>query len=80
MNENDLIRVKVVFSNIFNIGVDDIDNTIALHTLPDWDSLKHMSIIAALEEEFSVEFDQPEIESMINFEIVCATLGAYLDS
>lgn len=79
MKTTDIDQLKVIFSNVLNISVLDIDVSTALHTLPEWDSLAHMNLITALEEHFSIEFDQPEIESMINFNIVCATVEANLD-
>jgi len=78
MNENLINDLKEVFSNVFNINIEEINENTALYSLPQWDSVKHMDLISSLEEEFLIEFEQSEIESMINFGIVHATIEAYL--
>ena len=35
-----------------------------------WDSLNHMNLIVALEEEFDVTFDEEEINEMISLELI----------
>jgi acyl carrier protein len=35
-------------------------------TIPEWDSLKHMRLVLALEEEFSVRFSDETIVGMLN--------------
>lgn len=79
MKSIDVDELKIIFSKVLNVNVLDIGMTTALHTLPEWDSLNHMNLVTALEEHFSIEFDQAEVESMINFHIVCSTIEACLD-
>jgi len=35
-----------------------------------WDSLSHINLVVALEQEFGISFDIDEIENMISFENV----------
>ena len=72
-------RVKETLSIVFEVPVSAIDKNASLHTLKGWDSLNHMKMIIALEEEFSIKMDQHEIEAMINFYIIKATICSYLD-
>ena len=78
MNKNLINDLKEIFSSVFNINKEEINENTALYSLPEWDSIKHFDLITSLEEEFSIEFEQSEIESMINFRIVHATVEAYL--
>jgi len=39
-----------------------------------WDSLKHMNLILALEEEFDVSFSDEEIVELLSVEIIVETL------
>ena len=48
-------------SVVFEIPVKQIDDELSPDTLKSWDSLKHMNLVAALEEEFNVEFSDGEI-------------------
>lgn len=63
-------RIKKVMSNVFNIN----QNTINIESSPDnienWDSLKHMNLIFALEEEFNIEFDDEEILDSLSFALI----------
>ena len=72
-------RIKETLSSVFKVPVDVIDENASPHTLKGWDSLNHMKMILALEEEFCINLDQPEIEAMISFDIIRATISAYID-
>jgi acyl carrier protein len=63
-------RIKKVMSDVFNIGVDSINNDSSPDNIENWDSLKHMNLIVALEEEFEVEFDDEEIVDSMNYALI----------
>ena len=54
-------KVKEIMSNIFGIPISRISDESSPETLNEWDSIKHLNLIVALEEEFAVEFDDIEI-------------------
>ena len=56
--------------DVFNIGVDSINNDSSPDNIENWDSLKHMNLIVALEEEFEVEFDDEEIVDSMNYALI----------
>lgn len=72
-------RIKEILSTVFEVSIDEIDENLSLHKLMEWDSLNHMKMIAVIEEEFSIKLDLSEIESMISFDIIKATIAAYID-
>jgi|TARA_B100001964_G_C14187546_1_gene579399 acyl carrier protein len=51
-------RIKKVMSNVLNIDIALINNNTSPDNVENWDSLKHMNLIIALEEEFEFEFDE----------------------
>ena len=57
-------------SSKFGVSIDDIDDNTSPDTLESWDSLKHMNLIIALEEEFSVELSDKDIVEMINYKLI----------
>jgi acyl carrier protein len=63
-------RIKKVMGDVFNIGVDTINNDSSPDNIENWDSLKHMNLIVALEEEFEVEFDDEEIVDSMNYALI----------
>ena len=67
-------RVQNVFREIFeDSGLIVTDQTVAAD-IPKWDSLTHISLILALEEEFGIEFSSEEVTSMADVGDLIATL------
>ena len=54
-------KVKEIMSNIFGVPISRISDNSSPESLTEWDSIKHLNLIVALEEEFAVEFDDIEI-------------------
>ena len=63
-------RIINVMSSVFGVSIDDIDDTTSPDTLESWDSLKHMNLIIALEEEFLVDLSDEDIIEMINYKLI----------
>ena len=57
-------------SEVFDINKDTIKDDSSTNNLVEWDSMNHMNLIVALEEEFKCEFDEVDIETMVNFQIL----------
>ncbi len=60
------VRLNKVFRDVF----DDDDITVNANTtandIEDWDSLEHITLMAAVQKEFKVKFSMGEIASMKN--------------
>jgi acyl carrier protein len=72
-------RIRNVMAAVFNMPPDRITNDASPHEIAAWDSLKHMNLIQALEEEFGIRFEEAEIASLVNFDIIAATIRAYAE-
>ena len=59
-------RVLKVFSQVMNVPVDVISINSSPDTISEWDSLKHMNLILALEEEFKIQFNDAQIVEMLS--------------
>ena len=66
---SDEIKIKVidVISNVFNIEKSKINQKMNSDNVDGWDSLKHMNLIIALEEEFNINFQDFEIIQINSF-------------
>jgi acyl carrier protein len=73
-------RIKKVMSDVFNTDVDSINNESSPDNIENWDSLKHMNLIVALEEEFGIEFDDNDIENLLNFQLINLTIKECIDN
>jgi acyl carrier protein len=67
-------RIKKVMSDVLNIDVSLINNESSPDNIENWDSLKHMNLIVALEEEFEIEFDDEEIVDSMNYTLIVIIL------
>ena len=44
-------------------------------SLANWDSIHHMNLIVALEEEFSIEFEEEEFIELMSFQKIRETIA-----
>lgn len=72
-------RIKEMLSAVFNLPIEKINSEVTPYTIKGWDSLTHMKMVAALEEEFDVSFEDTEIETMVSYDIIVATIQAHVD-
>lgn len=61
-------RVFKVISQIMNVPINTVNENSSPSTIEEWDSLKHMNLILALEEEFGVQFTDEQIVDMVSVE------------
>ena len=74
MDNNVEERVTSVISSVFGILKEDIKDDASPDTIESWDSLKHMNLVVALEEEFGVQFSDDEIIDLLNYSLIVSTL------
>jgi acyl carrier protein len=71
-------RIKKVMSDVFNINLNLINNDSSPDNIENWDSLNHMNLIVALEEDFNIEFDDKDIENLLNFQLINLTIKEHI--
>lgn len=75
MNEQNNDKIKNIMSAIFSVDKNVINEDSSPETIETWDSLQHMNMIVALEEEFGITFNDDQISSMIDFKSVSEALS-----
>ena len=70
MNNTVQDRIKNVMSAVFELPVNQITDDSSPDTIGSWDSLKHINLVVALEEEFKVEFTDDDIVEMMNYPLI----------
>jgi acyl carrier protein len=63
-------RLKEVLSRIFNVSLDTITEEASPDTIENWDSLRHMNLVLALEEEFDVEFTDDQVVEILSYKLI----------
>lgn len=71
-------RIKDVMASVIGVDPSAIDETASPETLEGWDSLNHMKLVVALEEEFGVTFKDEEVLEMQNYKLIAYTLSQYV--
>lgn len=78
MPENNIHqRLAGLFSKIFNCP--QPQETTSPDNLPGWDSLGHLLLVSALEEEFKTKLTTEEIFQMVNFRTIQTILEEKLN-
>ena len=54
-------KYEKVFMDSFSISKDKLKKDLKYNTIPQWDSVGHMSMIAALEDTFNITFEMDDI-------------------
>ncbi len=64
-------RTKEIMSGVFGIDADAIPADASNETIPNWDSLQHVTLTMALEQEFGVQFKIEDAFAMTTLPAIC---------
>ncbi len=73
-----LERIKEVVSLVLDIDKSKLTPETGIDNITKWDSLAHMRIVLALEEEFDVTFSEFEIMEMLSISSIVEKLDELL--
>jgi acyl carrier protein len=65
-------RIRRIAADVFEVAVDRVGPASSPDTIETWDSLHHLNLVLALEQEFGVQFTPEEIEQLLSVELVAA--------
>ena len=60
-------RLRHIVSQVLAIDAQAIGDDASPATIDSWDSLRHMSLIVAIEDEFEMRFDDRVLPSLVTF-------------
>ncbi|HRU97350.1 MAG TPA: acyl carrier protein [Ruminococcus sp.] len=67
MNDQDIItRLNSVFRDVFDDDSLSVNENTTSADIEDWDSIEHINLISAVEDEFSMQFRMREVSGMKN--------------
>lgn len=64
------IRIMDTMAAVFAMPVSDLSDISSVDNIASWDSLKHMNLILALEEEFNITIPDEDVGNMTNFRMI----------
>ena len=59
-------KLQEIFMDLLDDEEFQLSEDISMDTLKDWDSLMHISLISAVEDEFDIKFSMKEVVNMEN--------------
>ncbi|GGC07650.1 acyl carrier protein [Marinobacterium zhoushanense] len=71
------IALYEVFSTALNIPLEEVHEDLKYNSIPQWDSVAHMTLIAALEDRFDVMLDTDDIIDMNSVSKAVEILSRY---
>jgi acyl carrier protein len=73
-------RIHMVMGAVFGIDPATIGHDASVGNIKEWDSLRHMNLVLALEDEFGVRFRDDQVEQLISFRLIELSLNELLPS
>jgi acyl carrier protein len=73
-------RIRRVMSAILELDPESISSETSVESVDQWDSIRQMSLVMALEEEFEIEFDESDISSLLSYGSIVKTVKKYSNS
>jgi acyl carrier protein len=74
MDEQGKQKVKKILADVLGLDMAAITDSFSYQDTDRWDSLKHMEIVTAVEQNFSVTLTADEIVTMTSFEDIARIL------
>ena len=70
-------KIKSIMKKVFEL--DQIDDDIDQLSCSEWDSMSSLNLIVELEQEFNIEFDPEEIETMTSLDLIESRINQILN-
>ncbi len=68
------IKLREIFASELGLDHSDIADDLQYNMIPEWDSVGHMHLVAAIEEEFSIEIPDNDVAEMTVFSKIVVTV------
>lgn len=63
-------KIQQVMAAVFGVAPESIDKNSSQDNVESWDSVRHLDLITALEDEFEITIPLEEVGNMLNFQLV----------
>ena len=70
-------KYNKAFMEVFDINEESLDSDIKYNSIPEWDSIGHMGLIAELEDSFEISMEMDDIIEFSSYVKVIEILKKY---
>ena len=75
MNKDDIKqRTRAALAAALKVSPDSIADSASQMDLSEWDSVRHMNVVLALENEFDIEFEDDELSTLTSLPLLVAAI------
>jgi acyl carrier protein len=71
-------NLKTVMGIVLGIPADSINDDTSMDTVDSWDSLKHLNLVLAIEEEFGVSIPDEDVANITSYPLIRLVLAEQL--
>ncbi len=71
-------KLRQVMAHILRVPINSIGPESSMDNVPSWDSINHMYLVLALEEEFSVSIPDEEVADITSYVLIRAVVNQIL--
>ena len=68
--EKQKMRILQILSNVFEVDITALNEDSSIDNIENWDSIRHLNLILALEEEFKITIPDEEVGDLVNFKLI----------
>ena len=69
-----------VFADVLDVPVDQLDADSSPDVVESWDSIAHLYLVMALEQEFDVEFDPDDIVELLSVRLTAENINRLINN
>ena len=73
------LAIQQIMADVFEIPLEQVTIESTQDNIDAWDSLKHLNLVVAIEEEFEIYFPVEEIGNLISFKLIAVIVKEQLE-
>ncbi|MDP3849577.1 MAG: acyl carrier protein [Luteolibacter sp.] len=78
MNKNETtLRARTVLARVLKVDLESIGDNASQVDFANWDSVQHMNVVLALENEFDIEFSDAELPGLTTLPLMVASIESH---
>lgn len=74
-----LERIQRILADVLEVTLEQVKPESSPDNVENWDSLHHLNMVLALEQEFGIQFTPEEIEQLLSVELIVALIEEKLN-
>jgi acyl carrier protein len=63
-------KIFELMSSVFEVELNSLNEDSSVDTIDGWDSIRHLNLILALEDEFTISIPDEEVGDLVNYKLI----------